>query len=552
MDRVLRDVELTEALAVYAGSLAIEARVALFGDSSMGIAGRLLEAGARAVHVWDPDRERAMAVAEGAPPGVSVQAYPPAEDGLPSADLVLVTDLGLFEDPGEVVALARDMAGDVGIALIRAANRETAPEAMRAFDYYELFDLVAGPFSTVRMVAELAFDGVALVALGEETDEAPAVSVDTQLADDDRSVAAFVAVASEREIALEPYSIIELPPVEADTSGARMGPAPSAAQALADALERKLEDQTARCADLEAELEARSDRLSSLSAEVDALRAAVDAAAVSASEVEDLARRAEQVDALAERAGQAERRAATLERDLATTEDARATEIDRLEGALRERAQAVRSLENELGRRDEIVKDLVSSLSEAGITAQPAAPAPLGHPPVGAAEPSAPSPAALGELGSPPEANEQPISPSAIDAREGAAGEPWIEENVRLRQQLDTLALDLARREADAHAAAWTVAELERRLAQQAEPRAESSEEAKGALSRALDEVDALRRALAQEHAARVRVESGAALAQARSEIERLTVLLEQQASEQRAASDARTGRSDEPIPPVP
>ncbi|HXX70579.1 MAG TPA: hypothetical protein VEK07_25575 [Polyangiaceae bacterium] len=552
MDPAVRDAELREALAVYVGSLAIDARVALFGDASLGLGDRLLEAGARAVHVWDPDRERATAAAARSPRGLHVQHYPPSEAALRAADLVLVVDLGLFDDPGEVVAFARAMTGDTGVALIRGQNRETTPEATRAFDYYELFDWVAGPFSTVRMLAQLTFDGVALVALGEESDEPPAVSVDTQLADSDRSVAAFVAVASEREIALEPYSIIELPPREGEGSSERWSTELSEARGLADALERRLEDQTAHCADLEVKLAARSERLSSLAAEVDALRGAVDAGAISASEAEDLTRRAEHAGALAERVDRAEHRAATLERDLALSAEAHVAEIVRLEGALRERAQAARSLEIELARRDEIVRELVSSLGETG-----------GAGPTGSPGRSEIPEAVAVERGSPVAPEQEP--PSATIGQGAAApvadsneGEPeaLFEENVRLRQQLDTLALDLARREAEAQGAAWTVAELERQLAQRTqvreEARAGGSGDASIALSQALDEVDALRRALAQEHATRIRLESGAELAQARNEIEQLTVLLEQQASAQRAVTDPGTGRSGEPVPPLP
>ena len=47
-------------------------------------------------------------------------------------------------------------------------------------------------------------------------------------------------------------------------------------------------------------------------------------------------------------------------------------------------------------------------------------------------------------------------------------------------------------------------------------------------LARAQDELDALRQALAQEHAARVAAESGEELARARSELARQAVLLEQ------------------------
>jgi hypothetical protein len=104
-----------------------------------------------------------------------------------------------------------------------------------------------------------------------------------------------------------------------------------------------------------------------------------------------------------------------------------------------------------------------------------------------------------------------------------------VQENARLRERLDVLALDLARREGEAQANAWSVAELERRLGQAAAP--PSPAPAGGVDSRiaeVLDELDALRQALAQEHSLRVRAESGEELSRARAEIQRQAVLLEQ------------------------
>jgi hypothetical protein len=78
------------------------------------------------------------------------------------------------------------------------------------------------------------------------------------------------------------------------------------------------------------------------------------------------------------------------------------------------------------------------------------------------------------------------------------------------------------------------VTELERRLAQVAEPSAPATLDAGGRdgadrrLTQALDQLDVLRTALAQEHEARARVESGEELARAHAEIQRQAVLMEQ------------------------
>ena len=173
---------------------------------------------------------------------------------------------------------------------------------------------------------------------------------------------------------------------------------------------------------------------------------------------------------------------------------------------LRERAQAVRALEAELARREQMVRDLVGTLEEARgpprarrraslLEAQPDAP------PAASPE-SAGASAAIGDL---------------------------AEENARLRAQLDLLALDLARREGEAQAMAWQVTELERRLAQFAEPAGRLRARGPiGSSIEALDQLDALRTALAQEHEARARAESGEELARAQGEIQRQAVLMEQ------------------------
>jgi len=144
------------------------------------------------------------------------------------------------------------------------------------------------------------------------------------------------------------------------------------------------------------------------------------------------------------------------------------------------------------------------------------------------------------------EANE---AANAAAVRASAATQAAAEadaENARLREQLDALALELARREGEAQATLWTVSELERRLALTADapgfadaagppaaPAAtgpakppEDDGGVRAALSAAQDQLDALRQALAQEHEARVKAESGEELARARAEIRRLESLI--------------------------
>ena len=143
----------------------------------------------------------------------------------------------------------------------------------------------------------------------------------------------------------------------------------------------------------------------------------------------------------------------------------------------------------------------------------------------------------LEEREAPPEPPPQPppeaSPPEVAGLRDMEASRLVGEENARLRAQLDSLALDLARREGEAQATAWQVTELERRLAQVAEspgagPSGQPGLATDRQLAQALDQVEALRSALAQEHAARGRAESGEELARAHAEIQRQAVLMEQ------------------------
>jgi hypothetical protein len=531
-----------QALAVYAEPLAAGKRVLVLADPTGALAERLEQIEATEVVFFGPDDDL---------------------DELRGTrfDLALVANLGLFGDGEPLLSWLRRVLGEDGIALICALNRDAADADADsvAFEYYALFDLVAQHFAEVRMVAELPFHGITLAEMGDENDS-PAVSVDTQLAEGDRTPAAFVAVASQRAVDLDPYAIIELPAAEAEAD-VEVEVDEDVARALEEAraaLEEEqlrtralaahadaLQAQAARADELEAKLDSKARQLSALSVEVEQVRASVDAGRVAAAQREELALRADR----------AERAVAQLEAELGRATEAHSAELGGFERALRERAQAVRTLEAEVMRRERMVRELVSALEEEGV--RPPEPTRDGEP----------SPGARGVRleGEAPQADDQAV---------GAL----VEENARLRQKLDALALELARREGEAQASAWSIAELERRLTststaklqaegapqarQRAEPDTEGAPHARqraepyteGApharqraepytepaphvestadlerqLAAALDELDALRRAIVKEHEARVRAESGEELVRARSEIQRQAVLLEQ------------------------
>jgi hypothetical protein len=502
-----------QALAVYAEPLAAGRRVVVFADPATGLLERLEDLGANTVVLLTPgdDLEELRAA---------------------RFDLAIIPDLALFDDPAALLVCVRRVLGDTGAALIAAPNRDAAeaPDT-GALDYYALFDLVAREFADVRMIAQLPFHGVALAEVGDE-DESPAVSVDTQLADSDRAPEAFVALASQRGTSLDPYAIVELPaPAPAvldageldearallDATGARL----DETRAQLDASRVELHDtrtqleeerlrvqglmalraQAARAIELEHELAARARQLADLSSEVEEMRSAAEAGRIAAAQVEELAKRAD-------RAERAERARAHAEPELAQLVEAHAAELLGFEETLRERAQAIRVLEAEVTRRERMVLDLVGALEEHMVHAPPHAPAAASA-----------APAIL------------------HDASTEAA---LVAENARLHERLDALALELARREGESQASAWTIAELERKLA--AGPPAAPPASVAPNKGTALDELDALRHALAQEHDARTRAESGEELKLARAEIAKQATLLEQLGQKLALAANAPRG----------
>jgi hypothetical protein len=236
----------------------------------------------------------------------------------------------------------------------------------------------------------------------------------------------------------------------------------------------------------------RGEQAALLAAEVDALRIAA--------ELGQGAR--QQVDELAQRAEHAERRARALEAHAA--DDAHAADLHGLEATLRERARVIQSLEQELGRRDKMVKELLFALEESNANAG--------------------------------------VAPSASfegSAEEREAVQRLERENSELRSKLEKLALEAARREGDVQTTGWRIAELERELGTQKSAPEPAAAPAPAEVQAALEQLDVLKQALAQEHESRRKAESGEELARARAELQRQATLIEQLSRE----LDARDGR---------
>ncbi|MEP7126258.1 MAG: hypothetical protein ABJE95_35330 [Byssovorax sp.] len=214
-------------LPAYVEPLIRGRRVAVLGDATVGLAEELAQRGARLVHAYDPDPARAAEalarLSGGRTPQISYAVLAGdlgVRDG--AFDAVIVPDLSIFLDPAELMRRVRKLCAASGVAVVVAPNARTGtrllvpeapagatPRSSAPPGYYELYDLVSLQFPKVRMVGQAPFVGytVADFAPGSE----PEVSVDTSLLTASEEPEYFIAVAGERTVSLEAYTVIELP-----------------------------------------------------------------------------------------------------------------------------------------------------------------------------------------------------------------------------------------------------------------------------------------------------------------------------------------------------
>ena len=198
-----------------------------------------------------------------------------------------------------------------------------------------------------------------------------------------------------------------------------------------------------------------------------------------------------------------------LEAEVDALSHGHGAEVEALEASLRERGKVTKALEKEVERRERIILDLLQVLEEAR----------AGTAWVG---PQAETP----REGNPPADTDGMVRDLSLRAAQART------ERDELRLKLDAAAVEIARREGERVTAAWRIEELEQHVArldaEQSEltmtipPPAvvERNREANDvtALTQRLTAAEderILRRALAQEHEARVRAESGEARGQA-------------------------------------
>ncbi|WP_394821986.1 hypothetical protein [Pendulispora albinea] len=626
-------------LCVYAEPLAAGRRVLVVGDCTQDLGARLLELGARLVHVYDPDGERVRR----APPERNVVFRHLRDDELDvrdgAFDLVLVPDVAILPDPTALVARLRRVVDADGAVLVAARNPESwdAPSAPstpsgaggaaapRVIDYYELYDIVSLQFACVRMIGQVPFFGAAIAELGESEDE-PDVSVHTELVTEGEPPEYFIALASHSDsIRLAPYAIVQLPrdavslslgstqegvgaadravlveatarvnALEAEldehrTELARLGAEAANAQRLPD-LEQALFDAQNRIQLLEVDIDRRREHAVALEeavrlaedavsilenrtreaeesslvraqqsvsvlAEVESLKAALaaeraaresDRAALATERAGRESDRAafaaeraaheqralldsEEVDRLLLQIGEHEEKNTLLEREFSQMAEAHTTELEALEGRLVERGHRIAELERELGRRERITLSLVTELEERVASETSGRDLGPGEPEIAGRDLGSGGPETSGDVGERTSAGAgetlQREDAELLAKMEVLVQEKDVlaKENAAWSAKLDEMAIDAARREGELHARTWRIAELQGELTRTTYRSIDLER-----LARLEDELDILRRAIAQEHEARQRAESGEELMKARAELQRQAVLLEQ------------------------
>ena len=207
------------ALAAYAEPLASNRRVLVFGNALASLSLQLLERGARSVHVCDPDAVRVSeAAARNRSTQISFSSLADSDLSLRDGafELALIDNLGAF-DALSVLRTAKRAIGSRGAAVVACPNPEASFPLLKgnnpgatALDYYALYDAVAAEFEHVRMLGQTPFVGYAIADFSASGEPEPAL--DTSFVPGGAEEPdAFIALASNQEVRLDEFAVIQLP-----------------------------------------------------------------------------------------------------------------------------------------------------------------------------------------------------------------------------------------------------------------------------------------------------------------------------------------------------
>jgi len=201
-------------VGAWADNLVSGRRVAVVGDATTGLAEQIASTASRRVHAYDPDAERvARAIARRATNKVSTAPLDEALDMRGGAfDVVVVPDAMLTGDTAGLIDSAAALLSPRGTLVLASPNPEAGLDGV---GYYELYDIVSAQFECVRVLGQAPFAGYSIAEFAAEGE--PTVTIDTSLAGAATEPIGFMIVASQHELDVDPYTLLQTPCAPAST-----------------------------------------------------------------------------------------------------------------------------------------------------------------------------------------------------------------------------------------------------------------------------------------------------------------------------------------------
>lgn len=371
-------------LAAYAEPVASGRRVLFVGPAVSALPARLLERGARLIHVCDPDPVRvAEATAKNRSKEISFSALADGHFALREGafDVAIVEDAGIT-DPVALVKKLRRALTPRGVAILASLNPETRvplmphrPSGVISLDYYALYDAVKAEFEHVRMLGQAPFVGYVIADFAPEGTPEP--SLDTAfLPAGAEEPEVFIAVASQQPVELEAFAVVQLP-YRSVVSGSTSTDSDALRRARAETLELRgklTEAETTLSSDRQG-LSALRGKLSEAEATAAADKQALAArdAKLREAETRVFARDAELLalrqelenknQTLKQQESKLSELSAKLKQGPSPEEAAAAAaDLSALEKTLAERGEHIRKLERDLREAERVGKELVRQL----------------------------------------------------------------------------------------------------------------------------------------------------------------------------------------------
>ena len=209
------------AIAAFAESLVEGRRVLLLGSSGHNLWQKLLDRGARLVHVCDPDPVR---LSEAAARNTSHNAsFAPLSNQAALAlrdsvfDVGIIDNLAAFSDPSEAMRLLRRALSPRGLAFVTAPNPDVRESLLpdvtpsrNSLDYYSLYDLVHSEFPIVRMLGQMPFVGYTMAELAPLDEPEPTIDAGF-VPGGTEEPEWFVAAASAQPFEINSFTVVQVP-----------------------------------------------------------------------------------------------------------------------------------------------------------------------------------------------------------------------------------------------------------------------------------------------------------------------------------------------------